>query len=55
MWSVCITLLNPVLVVIISGIVTGVAAHMPIATILENGEGFPATVICRLFCRCRWR
>ncbi|OSC81140.1 hypothetical protein BA904_06360 [Klebsiella pneumoniae] len=32
---------NPVLVVIISGIVTGVAAHMPIATILEKlGEGF---------------
>ncbi|MCV5274609.1 DUF969 family protein, partial [Escherichia coli] len=30
-----------VLVVIISGIVTGVAAHMPIATILEKlGEGF---------------
>ena len=27
---------NPVLVVIISGIVTGVAAHMPIATILEK-------------------
>ena len=32
---------NPVLVVIISGIVTGVAAQMPIATILEKlGEGF---------------
>lgn len=32
---------NPVLVVIIAGIVTGVAAHMPIATILEKlGEGF---------------
>lgn len=32
---------NPVLVVIIAGIVTGLAAHMPIATILEKlGEGF---------------
>ena len=30
---------NPVLVVIISGIVTGVAAHMPIATILEKLGG----------------
>lgn len=32
---------NPVLVVIVSGIITGLAAHMPIATILEKlGEGF---------------
>ena len=32
---------NPVLVVIVAGIVTGLAAHMPIATILEKlGEGF---------------
>lgn len=32
---------NPVLVVIVAGIVTGVAANMPIATILEKlGEGF---------------
>ena len=32
---------NPVLVVIIAGIVTGLAAHMPVATILEKlGEGF---------------
>ena len=32
---------NPVLVVIIAGIVSGLAAHMPIATILEKlGEGF---------------
>lgn len=28
---------NPVLVVIIAGIVTGLAAHMPIATIRETG------------------
>ena len=32
---------NPVLVVIVSGIITGLTAHMPIATILEKlGEGF---------------
>lgn len=32
---------NPVLVVIVAGIVTGLAAQMPIATILEKlGEGF---------------
>ncbi|NRG24526.1 DUF969 domain-containing protein [Klebsiella michiganensis] len=32
---------NPVLVVIVSGIITGLAADMPIATILEKlGEGF---------------
>ena len=27
---------NPVLVVIVSGIITGLTAHMPIATILEK-------------------
>lgn len=32
---------NPVLVVIVAGIVTGLAAQMPFATILEKlGEGF---------------
>ena len=33
---------NPVLVVIISGIVTGVAAQMPIATILEKLDAYNA-------------
>ncbi|AUX92791.1 DUF969 domain-containing protein [Mixta gaviniae] len=35
---------NPVLVVIIAGIITGVAAHMPLADILEKlGSGFLST------------
>jgi uncharacterized membrane protein len=47
---------NPVLVVIISGIVTGVAAQMPIATILEKlGRGFLTPATCHLFSCCRWR
>ncbi|RWR01133.1 membrane protein [[Pantoea] beijingensis] len=36
--------LNPVLVVIVAGIITGLAAHMPIASILEKlGSGFLST------------
>jgi uncharacterized membrane protein len=47
---------NPVLVVIISGIVTGVAAQMPIATILEKlGEGFLNTRNLPFILCCRWR
>ena len=42
---------NPVLVVIVAGIVTGLAAQMPIATILENwAKGSSIPVTCLISC-----
>lgn len=42
---------NPVLVVIIAGIVTGLAAHMPVATILEKlVKVFLTPATCHLSC-----